>query len=1235
MARASQEAVVHDEEYVDALYKFAMEYHAQDLAEILLKPDDDLHYAVHVSFQELHGDERFEAMANLLCCKPRWLLPLFDEALSKAQVDIADVHELQEDMSFKAHVHARVTLMECPEMKPSISRIRCEDIGRILAVRGTIIRTGAVKMLEGEREYECAKCKLRFKVTPQLEQDNKLTLPASCPSDRTKPCKSVTFNYVDESKVCHDYQEIKIQEEMHGLGVGSVPRSIVAVLQDDLVDYCKAGDDVEVTGVLCCKWKPVMKGVRCDLEMVILANSVRKASADKAAVDLSPETVYKFQEYWRQFLDCPLKGRNGILKGICPQVYGLFTVKLAVALTLIGGVARVDKSGTRVRGEPHLLIVGDPGTGKSQFMKYAAKLSARSVVTTGMGSTGAGLTVTAVRDNGEWMLEAGALVLADGGLCCIDEFDGIREADRATIHEAMEQQTLSVAKAGLVTTLNTRCTVFAVCNPKGQYDPDNTLEVNTSLAAPLLSRFDIVLVLLDTKNPDWDRIVSSHILTEHKNAHRADEDTSISSPTPSALWTIDMLRSYIYYVKAAFQPTLTPEAERVIVNYYQLQRRSNAGNRNQARTTIRMLESLVRIAQAHARLMFRHEVLRTDAVVAVVTIESSMTTSAILENMTNALHSSFKDEPDAEYRDIEAQILTALGIPPPSDEERAAEMTRGRHEEGPCGDQEGEKDAEVTRGGQESEPGTESAAKGAEGNERREMGLLVDVGRSFESEDASGEDGDLLLRPDSGGLQGRESEPPEALGSQLEMGERSPSRENEDGGNCENPDRRCGTSEEAQTVRNMGVEDQTVGNDPGVGEAATWQAEARALEARLRGFRQAGVDVSTTDDVGERQKAERWTRADGERSGGPSSKRADGCRTGGVSGVRREADALLGSDSEAKGVETGGLHGAPNAPSEGTGVSKNPVTKNADAENRVAGNPGTELPVCLSPLARRTSASLAGAGSGHVGAAGGGHVAAEDGAGPSGDVAVKGKKCAGRGSLSGGSSGEDVSQAFGGFERRISERGAENAALEREPVSEATGEHAGKCDRPEGASDRRTDGTGRGHDDFAGQGLETVRADRGVNVTGQHDANGLTIEPGREPPSSEEAQESSGPARPLSATSRFGSSETSALIRTLTQRLARPSQKASDPANGVRPPCPEPQLRAPSNQGGLESNPVAPLADRAVNAASGPKAQAGGLGMLRKRLQGRRSAEESEDANWLSDEQWGISSPGAKRARNT
>ncbi|KAK9163907.1 hypothetical protein Syun_004809 [Stephania yunnanensis] len=652
-----------------AFAEFLIRHHSSHIRSILLSEDPLLHYPLQIDFAELTEDD--PKLAHLLFSNPAEFLPIFDDACRLSQrVILGDSKGCGANSCFKQFVHVRINIsgspLECPETFPSIGRVRVKHRGILLTLKGTVIRSGPVKMIEGEREYECRRCKHRFKVYPELEARNAIRLPSVCPSQRSKSCEGTNFQFVEESIACHDYQEIKIQESAQVLGVGLIPRSIPIVLMDDLVDLVKAGDDVIVTGILTAKWSSDLRDVRCDLEPILIANNVRRTNELKADIDIPDDVIEKFKQFWTEYKDAPLRGRNAILQGICPQVFGLFTVKLAVALTLIGGVQHVDASGTKVRGESHLLLVGDPGTGKSQFLKFAAKLSNRSVITTGLGSTSAGLTVTAVKDGdkridaagmilvgGEWMLEAGALVLADGGLCCIDEFDSMREHDRATIHEAMEQQTISIAKAGLVTTLSTRTTVFGATNPKGQYDPSQSLSVNTTLSGPLLSRFDIVLVLLDTKNPEWDAIVSSHILAEQGEA-----ETGKKNDDKSSVWSVPMLRRYIHYAKRQFKPILTREAERVISSYYQLQRRS--AMENASRTTVRMLESLIRLAQAHARLMFRNEVNQLDAIAAILCIESSMTTSAIVDTVGNALHSNFTESPDHEYAKQEKLILEKL-----------------------------------------------------------------------------------------------------------------------------------------------------------------------------------------------------------------------------------------------------------------------------------------------------------------------------------------------------------------------------------------------------------------------------------------------------------------------------------------------------------------------------------------------------------------------------------------------
>jgi DNA helicase MCM9 len=500
----------------------------------------------------------------------------------------------------------------------------------------------------------------------------------------------------------HVSQDLRLQEHATKLAVGSIPRSILVVLEDDLVDSCKAGDDVTITGVVRRRWKPLVRDRKMELELYVLAKSIM-VTTKTSGVDLTEELRLEFSNFWDNARKTGrlYSFRNHIVASVCPQLHGLHAVKMAVLLTLMGGVGK-DMSGHKIRGQSHLLLIGDPGTGKSQFLRYAAKLSPRSVTTTGIGSTSAGLTCTAVKDSGEWALEAGALVLADRGVCCIDEFSTIRDNDRATIHEAMEQQTLSVAKAGLVCKLNTRTTIIAATNPKGKYDEAESVSVNTAIASPLLSRFDLCFVMLDRPNPIRDCTLSTFVLNSHlhvtekclsaklgKNGgaggggggygsynggydggqdgyngyggdhggvqeeeeeeeeeeedgglrrsrgkpltsedwkkhlktdevdeHEINGLFSASNRMLEQTWSIPKLQAYISWSQNTCVPELGDQAQKILKAYYMYQRKTD--DRNASRTTVRLLESLIRIAQAHARLM--HEDLGKIAIMCCVSV---------------------------------------------------------------------------------------------------------------------------------------------------------------------------------------------------------------------------------------------------------------------------------------------------------------------------------------------------------------------------------------------------------------------------------------------------------------------------------------------------------------------------------------------------------------------------------------------------------------------------------------
>ncbi|KAL4423819.1 hypothetical protein ABPG75_001120 [Micractinium tetrahymenae] len=657
---------------------FLLATRRKELLAVLHSPDPDAHYGVRVSLAELsvfnHG------AAEMVLAMPRKLLPLLDDALYRAQEALLADHPSSTALMPKPAVHARLSGLALHH--DSLARDACpapSDVGaahadRLLTVTGTVTKTGPVKALEVRRVYECCRCKHSFVVEADIEMGGQMRVPRECPTQK-RECKSKEFRHDDGMSAFTNWQEVRIQEQEQSSS-GS-PRALTVLLLDDLVDAgVQVGDEVEVSGVVIRQFGPMIPGMRCQVGLALQATDLSIANERKADVDVTLEAAQMFSQFWQAHAACPLLGRNKIVASICPELHGLFHVKLATLLMLIGGVERQDGSGTHIRGEVHMLLVGDPGTGKSQFQKYVSKLASRAVITNGRATTSAGLTASAVQDSGGWTLEAGALVLADGGVCLIDEFDGIPEKDRASIHEAMEQQTTSVAKAGMMVTLHTRAAVFATCNPgrNQRYNPRLPLSAQLNISGPLLSRFDIIILLLDQLSPEWDEVVATHILdTHHRRGGGSSGAASIGrrqqqqqqrqqeAADDAEGWPLASLRQYIKWAKTAFNPTLSDDAQELLSGYYQLRRQHEA--RQGSRTTVRMLESLVRVAQAHARLMARPQVTQQDAVVAVWLAELSSTDSqsgSVLGDIPLGSGGTFPDDPDADYAVLQQQVVAAV-----------------------------------------------------------------------------------------------------------------------------------------------------------------------------------------------------------------------------------------------------------------------------------------------------------------------------------------------------------------------------------------------------------------------------------------------------------------------------------------------------------------------------------------------------------------------------------------------
>ncbi|KAI9349188.1 MCM2/3/5 family-domain-containing protein [Obelidium mucronatum] len=650
-----------------------IEMQKEQIEALLFASDETVFYSLEVDMSIYIETNAY--VCSQILARPSETLPLLDKALVMAQTHLKDLIQDNHNLTVKNLVHVRCTrLPQVPALQ--FQRIpRSEHVGKLINFVGTVIRTGMVKMMETRKIYQCASCNGRFYVNVERELGYQVIKPTRCGvrvigdagqlvtgkgECDGKKFKEIVVDAGSNPMECRDYQEIKVQEQVTKLALGTIPRSILILLEDDLADVCKPGDDVSIVGAVTRRWQYLQPGERADIDIVIAANHVRVHNEQRSNLLLTDELKQEFQSFWNSYSGRLIDGRNFIINSFCPKIVGMSLVKLAVMLVLSGGVSKVEKSGMKMRGDSHILLVGDPGTGKSQFLRYAARISPRSVLTTGIGSTNAGLTVTAVKDSGEWQLEAGALVLADKGLCCIDEFGSIKENDKTAIHEAMEQQTISVAKAGLVCKLNTRCSILAATNPKGKYDPNQSMEVNVALGSPLLSRFDLILTLLDTQNNDWDRKVSSFILgLPDESAAANNQQQQQPQPGSKKLWDVDKLQAYLTFVKARFKPALTEPANEILKRYYQIQRGSDL--RNAARTTIRLLESMIRLAQSHARLMFRDEVTVQDAICAIMLIEISMNSTG-LDGVQSTLHSTFPERYQEEYLAKEQLLLNRLGL---------------------------------------------------------------------------------------------------------------------------------------------------------------------------------------------------------------------------------------------------------------------------------------------------------------------------------------------------------------------------------------------------------------------------------------------------------------------------------------------------------------------------------------------------------------------------------------------
>ncbi|MEM1578188.1 MAG: minichromosome maintenance protein MCM [Archaeoglobaceae archaeon] len=476
-----------------------------------------------------------------------------------------------------------------------IRNLRSAHISKFLAIEGIVRKVTEVRPRVVSAAFLCSECK---SITYVPQEDSMLRYPFQC------RCGGKKFLFNPERSISVDSQRAKVQEYPENLRGGEQPQSIDVILEGDLSGVINPGDRIILNGIVRAKPRGFQQRKLTHMDLYMEANSIEIVQQEYEEFEITEKDKEKILALAKSD-----DIYERIVKTIAPSIYGHEDIKLAIALQLFGGVPKKLPDGTEIRGDIHILLVGDPGVAKSQLLKYVHRIAPRSVYTTGKGTTSAGLTATAVRDeiDGRWTLEAGALVLADKGIALVDEIDKMRKEDRSALHEALEQQTISVAKAGINAILKARCALLAAANPKyGRFDRYSPIAEQIELSPTLLSRFDLIFVLTDDPETERDKRLAEHILNMHQIGEILEKFKSPKEEIKASIAKIEpaidpeLFRKYIAYAKNIF-PVLSEEAKQRIEEYY-VSLRSKAKENSPVPITARQLESIVRLAEASARI---------------------------------------------------------------------------------------------------------------------------------------------------------------------------------------------------------------------------------------------------------------------------------------------------------------------------------------------------------------------------------------------------------------------------------------------------------------------------------------------------------------------------------------------------------------------------------------------------------------------------------------------------------
>ena len=501
----------------------------------------------------------------------------------------------------------------------SLRQINAEVIGKMTSVSGMVLRASEVKPLAKELVFMCPE---GHRTDVILDKDLKLSTPLQCSNPK---CTHKELGIEPKSSRFIDVQFVRLQELPEDLPPGQLPHYLDVTVKQDLVDNARPGDRIVLTGIIRIEQER-MSGVSKNesplYRLRLDGNNVEflGGRGDKTSRRIQREEISPEEEKMILALSKNPDIYDRLIDSYAPHITGHETIKESILLLMAGSTQRQLSDGSKIRGDINIFLVGDPGTAKSEMLKFCARIAPRGLYTSGRGSTAAGLTAAVVRDaNGIFMLEAGATVLGDQGLVCIDEFDKMKAEDRSALHEVMEQQTASIAKGGIVATLNARASILAAANPMyGKYDSFKNITENVNLPVPLLTRFDLIFVVKDKPSKERDTKIAKHIINLH-TPKGIDSRSLIDSET---------LTKYLSYAKR-IQPTLTKEAEEKILDYYMKMRSIGQDNEDTITVTPRQLEGLIRLATARARLLLKNQVEGQDAQRAIDLLETMFNEAGI------------------------------------------------------------------------------------------------------------------------------------------------------------------------------------------------------------------------------------------------------------------------------------------------------------------------------------------------------------------------------------------------------------------------------------------------------------------------------------------------------------------------------------------------------------------------------------------------------------------------------